>query len=40
MVLYAYNGAAHAKTFQIIDDRQHTGFTAAMAPGELSTFVW
>jgi glucosylceramidase len=40
VVLYAYNGAAHPRTFQIIDDRQHTGFTAAMAPGELSTFAW
>ncbi|HEV3066620.1 MAG TPA: glycoside hydrolase family 30 beta sandwich domain-containing protein [Streptosporangiaceae bacterium] len=40
VVLYAYNGAATARTFRIVDDRNHTGFTATMVPGELSTFVW
>ena len=40
VVLYAYNGAARARTFRIVDDRNHTGFTATMVPGELSTFVW
>jgi glucosylceramidase len=40
VVLYAYNGAARARTFHIIDDRRHTGFKATMAPGELSTFAW
>lgn len=40
VVLYVYNGAARARTFQIIDGRNHTGFTATMVPGELSTFVW
>jgi glucosylceramidase len=40
VVLYAYNGAARAKTFQIIDDRRRAGFTVTMAAGELSTFVW
>lgn len=40
VVLYAYNGAARARTFQIIDGRNHTGCTVTMAPGELSTFLW
>jgi hypothetical protein len=40
VVLYIYNGAASAKTFQIIDDSTQTGFTATMVPGELSTFAW
>ena len=40
MVLYVYNGAATSKTFKIIDGRNQMGFTAAMIPGELSTFVW
>lgn len=40
VVLYIYNGAAQAKTFQIIDGGAHTGCTVSMTPGELSTFVW
>jgi glucosylceramidase len=40
VVLYIYNGAAQAKTFQIIDGGTHTGCTVSMTPGELSTFVW
>lgn len=40
VVLYAYNGAADTKTFQIIDASTHTGCTVSMTPGELSTFVW
>jgi glucosylceramidase len=40
VVLYVYNGAASPKRFQIIDARNHTGFTATMVPGELSTFAW
>jgi glucosylceramidase len=40
VVLYAYNGAARARTFQIIDGRDRTGCTVTMAPGELSTFAW
>jgi glucosylceramidase len=40
VVLYVYNGAASAKRFQIVDTRNHTGFTVTMVPGELSTFVW
>lgn len=40
MVLYVYNGAASTRRFQIIDARDHTGFTGAMVPGELSTFAW
>ncbi len=40
VVLYVYNGAASTRRFQIIDARSHTGFTAAMVPGEVSTFVW
>ena len=40
VVLYVYNGAPGAKKFQVIDDRNHTGFTATMAAGELSTFAW
>jgi glucosylceramidase len=40
VVLYVYNGAASTKTFRVIDGRSDTGFTASMAPGELSTFVW
>ena len=40
VVLYVYNGAASTKRFQIIDARTHTGFTATMVPGELSTFAW
>jgi len=40
VVLYVYNGAATSKTFKIIDGRNQMGFTAAMIPGELSTFVW
>jgi glucosylceramidase len=40
VVLYVYNGAPAAKTFKIIDGRDHKGFTATMIPGELSTFVW
>jgi hypothetical protein len=40
VVLYVYNGAASTRRFQIIDARDHTGFTATMVPGELSTFAW
>jgi glucosylceramidase len=40
VVLYAYNGVPRARTFQVIDGRTRTGFTATMAAGELSTFVW
>jgi hypothetical protein len=39
IVLYIYNGAETAKTFKIVDGRNHSGFTATMIPGELSTFV-
>ena len=40
VVLYAYNGAASTKEFQIIDTSTHTGCSVSMTPGELSTFVW
>jgi glucosylceramidase len=39
-VLYAYNGAAAAITFQIIDAATGDGFPVTMGAGELSTFVW
>ena len=40
VVLYIYNGDETAKTFKIVDGRNHHGFTATMIPGELSTFTW